>query len=641
MSRVHRLDSSTINKIAAGEVVERPASCVKELVENSIDAGATRIEVEIQNGGKSFIRVTDNGSGMNMEDACLSICRHATSKIKDAGDLNDISTLGFRGEALPTIMSVSNFTIRTRQEDSELGTSVSLNGGLNQDVQEIGCSLGTTVLVEDLFFNTPARKKFLRTNNTEGAKIHDFIVKLALSRPSIAFKFINGNRNAITTPGSGSLIETIASIYGRDISDSLLEVDFTDMEDENFTITGYISKPNLMKSYRSWQTFIVNGRIISNRIISKAVDEAYKSLIPQSGFPLAILIFNLPPHTIDVNVHPQKTEIRFEDEGKLYRAVYTAIKQAIDGKDLSVYRGESDLSDIAATPSFSRSSNFGSRQSQQSRQSYRDYSPRLDYPKSSLTIDPTANSPRYSLDEVREMLQKHSTSRMNESEIISSTAQAEDTIEQSLPPTSTKEAVPKKITPIGQVDLCYIIAKDDHDLYIVDQHAAHERVLFDRFAGYTDGVPAQQLLVHQILSFDDQEAQVVENNLELFHNLGFTMEPSGENEYRLMEIPADVDNSDAEGMLREILSSLPPVDGSIADEEQQKAIARNIRQSCLAVTACRAAIKAGHELNFRQMQILLDQLAKTEHPFTCPHGRPTILKFTSHDLDKMFKRTGF
>ena len=265
----------------------------------------------------------------------------------------------------------------------------------------------------------------------------------------------------------------------------------------------------------------------------------------------------------------------------------------------------------------------------------------MDYGKSSLTIDPVATSKRYSLDEVRDILGINSKSRFKEldKEIESSQSTVTTDIKQDLS-TLSEETPPKKITPIGQVDLCYIVAKDDHDLYIVDQHAAHERVLFDRFAGYTDGIPAQQLLVHQILSFDDQEAQVVEKNLELFHNLGFTMEPSGENEYRLMEIPADVDNSDAEGMLREILSSLPPVDDSSANEEQQKAIARNIRQSCLAVTACRAAIKAGHELNFRQMQILLDQLAKTEHPFTCPHGRPTILKFTSHDLDKMFKRTG-
>ncbi len=643
LSKVHRLDSGTINKIAAGEVVERPASCVKELVENSIDAGATRIEVEIQNGGKSFIRVTDNGIGMNMEDACLSICRHATSKIKDAEDLNDISTLGFRGEALPTIMSVSNFNIRTRQEGSDLGTSISLNGGLNQEVQEMGCSLGTTILVEDLFFNTPARKKFLRTNNTEGSKIHDFIIKLALSRPSIAFKFINGNRNDINTPGSGNLIETIASIYGRDISDSLLEVDFTDMDDENFTIKGYISKPNLMKSYRSWQTFIVNGRIISNRIISKAVDEAYKSLIHQNGFPLAILIYSLPPRSIDVNVHPQKTEIRFEDENKIYRATYAAIIKAIEGKNLAVGSFDDDLANVAALTSLSGRNTFTSQRTQQSP---RDYSPRLDYgkdyTKSSPTIDPAANSKRYSLNEVRDILSANSKSRFEDidRELEISQASALTDFKQDLI-TFDETNPPKKITPIGQIDLCYIIAKDDHDLYIVDQHAAHERVLFDRFSGYTDGIPAQQLLVHQILSFDDFESQLVENNLELFHNLGFTMESSGENEYRLMEIPADVDNSDAEGMLREILAELPPVDDSVAGEEQQKAIARNIRQSCLAVTACRAAIKAGHELNFRQMQILLDQLTKTAHPFTCPHGRPTILKLSSQDLAKMFKRTGF
>ena len=468
----------------------------------------------------------------------------------------------------------------------------------------------------------------MRTTSTEGAKIHDFIVKLALSRPSIAFKFINGNRNAISTPGSGDLMETIASIYGRDISESLLEIDFTDANDDNFTIKGYISKPNLMKTYRSWQTFIVNGRIISNRIISKAVDEAYRSLIPQSGFPLAILIFNLSPHSIDVNVHPQKTEIRFDDEGKLYRAVYAAITQAIDGKNISVSNNDEVLENVAALPSLSVRDNFNSRQSQYNR---KDYSPRLDYDK------PTISS-RHSLDEIKDILDNHN--RMTENKIIDNPKTTNEVIEQTLP-TSTEEAAPKKVTPIGQVDLCYIIAQDEHDLYIVDQHAAHERILFDRFAGYTDGVPAQQLLVHQILSFDNYEAQVVNNNLELFHNLGFTMEPSGENEYRLIEIPADVDNADAEGMLREILSSLPPVDDSVANEEQQKAIARNIRQSCLAVTACRAAIKAGHELNFRQMQILLDQLAKTAHPFTCPHGRPTILKFTSHDLAKMFKRTGF
>ena len=344
------MDSSTINKIAAGEVVERPASVVKELVENSIDAGATRIEVEIQNGGKSLIRVSDNGSGMDTEDASLSICRHATSKIFDAKDLNNIETLGFRGEALPTIMSVSNFKMHTRQRDCELGTFIGCEGGVNQDIHEIGCPTGTTIQIEDLFFNTPARKKFLKSNNTEGAKIHDFIVKLALSRPNIAFKFINGNRNDINTPGTGKLLDTITSIYGSEISEDLLEINFTDKNNEKFTINGYVSKPNVLKSYRSWQSFIVNGRIINNRIIFKAVDEAYKSMVPKTGYPLAILVFDIPADSIDVNVHPQKTEIRFEDEGEIYRAVYAAITQSLEGKTFTDKSIEDELANIAITP---------------------------------------------------------------------------------------------------------------------------------------------------------------------------------------------------------------------------------------------------------------------------------------------------
>ena len=619
MSKVKLLDSNTINKIAAGEVVERPASCVKELVENSIDAGATRIEIEIQNGGKSFIRITDNGIGMNHEDASLAIRRHATSKIKSVDDLFEVSTLGFRGEALPTITSVSKFLMRTRSEGSELGTLIKVEGVIDKDFQEIGCALGTTIQVEDLFFNTPARKKFLKTPNTEGTKIHDYVVKLALSRPSISFKFINGNRNAITTPGNGDLFDTITSIYGREISDSLLKIDFTDKVDPNFKISGYISKPNVLKSYRSWQTFIVNGRIISSRIISKAVDEAYKAMIPKSGYPLAILIFDMPSLSVDVNVHPQKTEIRFADENNLYRAVYAAVTQSIDEKTFADANSNDDLQNVAVTPTFSRQNNFSYQRPQNFSQRSRSFNNGIDN-----TLKILDNySAKFSNDEI-DLPQENFSS--------------ETTIDQIA---TNEKTSTKKITPIGQVDLCYIIAKTDDGLYIVDQHAAHERILFDRICGYTDGIPAQQLLVHQILNFDDQESKLVENNLELFHKLGFTMEPSGENEYRLIEIPADIEISDAENLLREILSNLPPIDESIAAEDQQKAIAKNIRQECLAMTACKAAIKSGMELNFRQMQMILEQLEQTSHPFTCPHGRPTIIKFSSNDLAKMFKRTGF
>ena len=327
MASVKLLDTGTINKIAAGEVVERPASVVKELVENSIDAGAKRIEVEIQNGGKALIRVTDDGAGMNREDAALAICRHATSKLSKADDLQKISTLGFRGEALPTMAAVSKFTLQTRRAEDELGTKIKIDGGKNLDTHEVGCKVGTTVLVEELFFNTPARLKFLKATPTEANKIHDFIVKLALSRPQISFRLINGNRLALTTPGNGNLLDTLSAIYGTELTDSLLPL----KNDDDLKLRGYVTKPNILRSYRAWQTFIINGRVVESRTISKAVDEAYKSLVPKTGFPLAVVIIDVPPASIDVNVHPQKIELKFEDEGKIFKAVYRAVREAVEG----------------------------------------------------------------------------------------------------------------------------------------------------------------------------------------------------------------------------------------------------------------------------------------------------------------------
>ena len=334
---VKLLDTNTVNKIAAGEVVERPASVVKELVENSIDAGAKRIEIEIQNGGKALIRVTDDGCGMNREDASLSVRRHATSKLTNVRDLLNISTLGFRGEALPTIAAVSKFTLQTRRAEDELGTKIKIDGGKMQDVHEVGCKVGTTVTAEDIFFNTPARLKFLKSTPTEANKIHEFIVKLALSRPEISFKFINGNRTALTTPGNGKILDTLASIYGVELTDSLLKLN---LEEENLKLSGFVTKPNILKSYRNWQTFIVNGRVVGNRTVSKSLDESYKALIPKSGFPLAVLNFEVPQMSIDVNVHPQKIELKFEDEGKIFKAVYRAVRFRATGRKSSRFTGD-------------------------------------------------------------------------------------------------------------------------------------------------------------------------------------------------------------------------------------------------------------------------------------------------------------
>lgn len=594
MSFVHVLDDNTINKIAAGEVVERPASVIKELVENAIDAKADRIEVEIMAGGTSFMRVSDNGIGMSREDAEKAILRHATSKIVQVDDLQAIATLGFRGEALPSIASVSRFNLQTRQAGAELGTEIKITGGKTTEIGVAGCNLGTTIRVEDLFFNTPARKKFLKTNNTESGRINEFIIKLAISHPEIVFKLINNNKSSLATPGRGDLKETLQSIYGASVGQSLLPLEF---EDEDIKLWGFVSKPSAIRSSRSWQTFIVNGRIIASRAIAKAIDNAYHALIPKSGYPLIALNIEVPQHTIDVNVHPQKTEMKFEDESRIFKAVYKAVLDAVRPKGQVGQLGQ-----LAA-------------QADHVQQHVEKGLQELNFGQSVMNFPLREEKPA--------MTWQEGTIALAQDKSVKSVQSVVDE-EEKLPTAG--------MIPIGQVDDTYIIAQDGDSLYIVDQHAAHERVLFDRFSAQAEHIPSQQLLVHLILDFSTHESQIIEENLELLAGLGFGLEPSGPNQFRLMEVPADVPSSQAEEFIREVLASM---------EELHRPTAAELRQAVLATTACKAAIKAGFKLNYRQMEILLQELNDTAMPYTCPHGRPTIIKFNSDELAKMFKRTGF
>ena len=644
MSLIHVLDDNTINKIAAGEVVERPASVIKELIENAIDAGADRIEVEIMAGGTSFMRVTDNGKGMSLEDAKLAILRHATSKIQAVSDLNTIGTLGFRGEALPTIASVSRFTMLTRQAGDDLGTRVDISGGKTPDIQETGCGLGTTIKVEDLFFNTPARKKFLKTTHTEGSKINDFIVKLALSRPDIEFHFINNNKVSVVTPGNGNLFDTIGAIYGANVMDSLLALN---LESEDVKISGFITKPSMLKSSRGWQTYIVNSRIIQNRAIAKAIDNAYRSLIPKSGFPLAVLNIEVPQRSIDVNVHPQKSEMKFEDESHIFKAVYKAVLDAIRpaGQSLNEVAAvvEKPQAHYVMEPMHFVPASAPMPPASVPNAGSRPAGGGMGHSSAPQTIYEAVRRPAassgLSFAEAQTELRKERETHEYPASTAGQVAENTEAQPEPAADVAAESTVPEGIlasegslVPIGQVDLTYIIAQDLKGLYIIDQHAAHERILFDKLSAMADGIPSQQLLVHQLLSFDEKEAALVEENKELFAKLGFQMEACGDNEYRLIEVPADVPLGEAEDIIREILTALG---------EMHETTAKEIRQACLATTACRAAIKAGEELNLRQMQILLEELSHTAFPYTCPHGRPTILKFSSEDLAKMFKRTGF
>ena len=641
MSKVQLLDTVTINKIAAGEVVERPASVVKELVENAIDANATRIEIEILDGGKSLIRVTDNGVGMNMEDAALSLRRHATSKLSSVEDLLSIGTLGFRGEALPAIASVSKLTLQTRTADSEIGVRIKVDGGKIADSCDIGCKIGTTILVENLFFNVPARLNFMKANSAEAGRIHDVIVKLALSRSDISFKFINSNRAVLTTPGNGNLIDTLTAIYGVELSRSLFNVK---LSSGDFTISGYISKPNFLTSWRSRQTILINGRVITeNRTIMKAIEEAYKSLISKDGHPFAILKIDVPQNFIDVNVHPRKLEVRFQDDGEVYSNVYRSIREAISERHIN-----GDLRKVAAPPDKPRYSPLNLDE-------YFGNGDKNSASNNDFIIDPAADKPALTMDELREKLGSKDQDVIgnddenffSDEEILddaknfdANEKNSDDKSKQiELESFAPKNPSLENFRAIGQVGLCYVIAQSDSELYVIDQHAAHERILFDKFSSYADEVPAQILLIHQNLKFDERETATIENNLELFAKLGFSMELSGENEFRLTSVPVDAANADAGSMLREIISSLPESDNAAQIDDARRAeIAANIRSNFIAVASCRGAIKAGKRLSLQEMDSLLKNLSMTPHPYTCPHGRPTIISMSHYELDKKFRR---
>jgi DNA mismatch repair protein MutL len=604
-SIIRVLDENTANKIAAGEVVERPASVVKELVENALDAYSHAIEVTIADGGVSFIRVIDDGVGMNRADAELAILRHATSKISTADDLFSVHSLGFRGEALPSIASVSRFSLTTRPHDAELATYVEVAGGVVIDAREAGGGVGTVVTVADLFYNTPARRKFLKAPATESGHIHDILGKLALSHPDVAFRLVNNDRLVLATPGSGGLLAAMASLYGPKVTGELLPVSH---EEEGLVVGGYVAKPTLLKSSRLWQTFIVNGRVVASRLIAKALDNAYHSLLPKSGHPLAVLTIVLPAETVDVNVHPQKSEIKFGDDNKIFKAVYRAVSAAL----AAAQPEQAAASPAAAWPrGMQQQENFGNQYGHGQQQ----YAPRPSAPEYASAWRETP----LPFTAAREAIRQEEAMAGIEinGDFAAETAEEEPVAGMSL-------------APLGQVADCYIVARGEDGLYIIDQHAAHERILYERLGAASGRIPVQTLLVPVFIDLDPREAMLVGEHSEVFRDLGFSLEQVGPAAFRLTEMPADVPPGEARDFLHDILVLL---DGRAAPS------AAELRHACLQTAACRAAVKAGDRLSMRQIQALLQELAATSLPYTCPHGRPAIVRFSAADLAKLFKRT--
>ncbi len=671
MAIIHVLDETTINKIAAGEVVERPASVIKELIENSIDASATNIEVEIGDGGVAYMRITDNGIGMTEEDARLAILRHATSKIQHVEDLFDIASLGFRGEALASIASVSHFSLTTRKADSDLGTRITVDGGTFTDCIPYGAAPGTTIEIRDLFYNTPARRKFLKTERTESSKIQDIVGKLALSNPHISFKLIIDDRVAIITPGNGNIGDTVAALYGYKTKDDIFTVSY---ESDSIYIDGVVSKPTLLKSTRIWQTIIVNNRVISDKTIMKAIDNAYHALLPKNGHPLVVLNITVPAEMVDINVHPRKSEVKFSDDKIIFKAVYHGILNALNNPLHERYERESS-SYMNGTVTNGVDFNSNNRDSNSS-SSFAGNSTYDSYRTPSVVEDEMQSAEHIAtavdFDKVfggrrtkgYEVMRSETTQFVENLKTKGYTPPApKATYEQSSFRDESFDAVPTEYTsytkedverfkslaqdirednteertiqnsgflPMGQVASCYILAKKGDDLYIIDQHAAHERVRYDKLCKSSESIPMQSILVPQYSEATDDEMNLVEEERETLLDLGFDVELGGPTKIKLVGAPVDLVESKAFEILQYVFSYL---------HDHQQPTKAQLRHEMLAYASCRGAIKAGHNLNMYQMTTLIEDLFSTEKPYVCPHGRPTIIKFTPDELGKLFLRS--
>lgn len=676
MATIHVLDETTINKIAAGEVVERPASVIKELIENSIDASATNIEVEIGDGGVAYMRITDNGIGMTEEDARLAILRHATSKIQQVEDLFDIASLGFRGEALASIASVSHFSLTTRKADSDLGTRITVDGGTFTDCIPYGAAPGTTIEIKDLFYNTPARRKFLKTERTESSKIQDIVGKLALSNPHISFKLIVDDRVAIITPGNGNIGDTVAALYGYKTKDDIFTVAY---ESDSIYIDGVVSKPTLLKSTRIWQTIIVNNRVISDKTIMKAIDNAYHALLPKNGHPLVVLNITVPAEMVDINVHPRKSEVKFSDDKIIFKAVYHGILNALNNplheryeRESSVYMGISESLSKDSSNTYNTAINQGDENTnmchgnstydsyrtpsvvQDEMQSAEHIATAVDYDKvfgsrrtkgyevmrgettqfveSLKTKGFTPPPPKATYeqssftDESFDAVPTEYTSYTKE-DVEKFKSLAQDIREEN---TEARTIQNSGFLPMGQVASCYILAKKGDDLYIIDQHAAHERVRYDKLCKSSESIPMQSILVPQYSEATDDEMNLVEEERETLLDLGFDVELGGPTKIKLVGAPVDLVESKAFEILKYVFSYL---------HEYQQPTKAQLRHEMLAYASCRGAIKAGHNLNMYQMTTLIEDLFSTEKPYVCPHGRPTIIKFTPDELGKLFLRS--
>lgn len=606
-NKVHRLDESTVTKIAAGEVIERPASVVKELVENSIDSGATRIEIEIKNGGRQLIRVTDNGRGMDKEDAILAIERHTTSKITEPDDLWKIKTLGFRGEALPSIAAVSIFEMTSKTAGSEIGTSVEVRGGFLQKVKDIGAPDGTTIKAQELFFNTPARFKYLKTIPTEAGYISEIIARMALGFPEISFHLQHGGYELLFTPGNGNLYETVVAIFGKDVAKEMIEVNY---EEHGLTITGYIGKPSVARNNRNYEIFFVNRRFFHCRTLSAAVEKSFHTLLPIARYPFVMLFLEIAPDLVDINAHPTKMEVRFSNDADLFKVTYNSIRKALkDSCLLSEWIAPAeDYTSVAVPENPVNIVNTLKTANQESAVN-----------RTAQTLDIAYAEPASS-NNVEQPI-----SAIHEQPALDADYQ---TNESSVKPTFVDKSYyvfPKAISNT------YIIAQDEKGLLFLDQHAVHERILYEQYMNKSkEFLGTQALLIPETVNLSYAQYKVISDRLSVFNDLGFELEAFGGQTIIIRGVPITLVNMD----YRQIIIDF-------ADQYINFETFKNpaeLKESFITTMACRTAIKAGDNLNLLEMESLVRNLFRCDNPYTCPHGRPTVFRMNQEELAKKFLR---
>ncbi|MBD9337424.1 MAG: DNA mismatch repair endonuclease MutL [[Ruminococcus] faecis] len=677
MPHIHVLDQITIDKIAAGEVIERPASIVKELVENAIDAGATSVKIEIKDGGISFIRITDNGCGIPQDEVQRAFLRHSTSKIETVEDLSHIASLGFRGEALSSIAAVTRTELITKTADAEFGTRYVIEGGKEVSLEDTGAPNGTTFLVHQLFYNVPARRKFLKTPMTEAGHVQDLLMHLALSHPEVAFQFLNNGQEKLRTSGNEKLKDVIYNVYGRDVAANLIEIDY---EKNGIHITGFLGKPIITRGNRNFENFFVNGRYVKSAMISKSVEDAYRDFVMQHKFPFAVLHFHLSGENVDINVHPTKMELRFSRQQEVYNTVFEAVHRTLLEPELIqkaevpdpgspfLLRPRKENEKVTAAELIKESKetvkddvqdeDYFIRKmkervlSYHNRSSSAEVADRKEIFRADEQKDKIAEHVKYAVEAADKTVAPETAAAVQKPEPVAET-QTVATSADTTPDCEATDAKPDLETGtqmdlfeenflkrdiraeyklIGQVFDTYWLVEFKDNLYIIDQHAAHERVLYEHTLREMKSreFTSQYLSPPIILSLSMQEAQLLNENMDRFSRIGFEIEPFGGEEYAVRAVPDNLFSIAKKELLMEMIDDLT--------EGLSTSMTPELIDEKVASLSCKAAVKGNNRLSAQEVDKLIGELLTLDNPYHCPHGRPTIIAMTKRDLEKKFKR---